>query len=99
MMKDGVPFIIPPCMFDRHPPSRSGFRFMLRGAGETCYNYQLPIGGVLASMSEALLKDSYGRAIRDLRVSVTDRCNFRCFYCLPHGSPEETAPKEALLTY
>jgi cyclic pyranopterin phosphate synthase len=50
-------------------------------------------------MSEALLKDSYGRAIRDLRVSVTDRCNFRCFYCLPHGSPEETAPKGALLTY
>jgi cyclic pyranopterin phosphate synthase len=32
-------------------------------------------------------------------VSVTDRCNFRCFYCLPHGAPEETAPKEALLTY
>jgi len=50
-------------------------------------------------MSEALLRDSYGRAIRDLRVSVTDRCNFRCFYCLPHGAPEETAPKEALLTY
>jgi len=50
-------------------------------------------------VSEALLKDSYGRAIRDLRVSVTDRCNFRCFYCLPHGAPEETAPKEALLTY
>jgi cyclic pyranopterin phosphate synthase len=47
----------------------------------------------------ALLKDSYGRAIRDLRVSVTDRCNFRCFYCLPHGSLEETAPKSALLTY
>jgi cyclic pyranopterin phosphate synthase len=50
-------------------------------------------------MSEAVLKDSYGRAIRDLRVSVTDRCNFRCFYCLPHGSPEETAPKAELLTY
>jgi cyclic pyranopterin phosphate synthase len=50
-------------------------------------------------MPEALLKDSYGRAIRDLRVSVTDRCNFRCFYCLPHGAPEETAPKAALLTY
>ena len=48
---------------------------------------------------EPVLKDSYGRAIRDLRVSVTDRCNFRCFYCLPHGAPEETAPKEALLTY
>ena len=50
-------------------------------------------------MSEALLRDSYGRAIRDLRVSVTDRCNFRCFYCLPHGATEETAPKAALLTY
>ena len=47
----------------------------------------------------ALLKDSYGRAIRDLRVSLTDRCNFRCFYCLPHGSPEETAPKSSVLTY
>jgi GTP 3',8-cyclase len=32
-------------------------------------------------------------------VSVTDKCNFRCFYCLPHGAPEETAPKEALLSY
>jgi cyclic pyranopterin phosphate synthase len=28
------------------------------------------------------LHDSYGRAIRDLRVSVTDRCNFRCRYCM-----------------
>ncbi|MDQ3746462.1 MAG: GTP 3',8-cyclase MoaA, partial [Acidobacteriota bacterium] len=50
-------------------------------------------------MRTDVLKDSYGRAIRDLRVSVTDRCNFRCFYCLPHGSPEETAPKADLLTY
>ena len=45
-----------------------------------------------------VLKDSYGRAIRDLRVSVTDRCNFRCFYCLPHGEPP-AAPKEQMLTY
>jgi cyclic pyranopterin phosphate synthase len=30
-----------------------------------------------------LLSDSYGRVMRDLRVSVTDRCNFRCLYCLP----------------
>lgn len=50
-------------------------------------------------MATATLKDSYGRAIRDLRVSVTDRCNFRCFYCLPHGALEETAPKSDLLTY
>src|SRR5882672_8117766 len=30
-----------------------------------------------------LLVDSYGRILRDLRVSLTDRCNFRCLYCLP----------------
>jgi cyclic pyranopterin phosphate synthase len=29
------------------------------------------------------LIDSHGRTLRDLRVSVTDRCNFRCMYCLP----------------
>src|SRR5438067_9411313 len=45
-----------------------------------------------------LLKDSYGRVIRDLRVSLTDRCNFRCFYCLPHGEPP-VAPKEQMLSY
>ena len=29
------------------------------------------------------LFDRYGRAHDDLRISVTDRCNFRCFYCMP----------------
>ena len=45
-----------------------------------------------------LLRDSYNRPIRDLRVSLTDRCNFRCFYCLPHGEPP-IAPKEQMLSY
>jgi cyclic pyranopterin phosphate synthase len=31
------------------------------------------------------LIDSYGRVLRDLRVSLTDRCNFRCLYCLPES--------------
>src|SRR5512137_2433566 len=30
-----------------------------------------------------LLIDAHGRVLRDLRVSITDRCNFRCLYCLP----------------
>jgi cyclic pyranopterin phosphate synthase len=30
-----------------------------------------------------LLRDSYGRVADDLRISVTDRCNFRCVYCMP----------------
>ena len=50
------------------------------------------------SQSPQILRDSYGRAIRDLRVSLTDRCNFRCFYCLPHGEPP-IAPKEQMLSY
>ncbi len=32
---------------------------------------------------DGLLIDSHGRVMRDLRISVTDRCNFRCLYCLP----------------
>jgi len=34
-------------------------------------------------MKNELLVDSHGRILRDLRVSITDRCNFRCLYCLP----------------
>ena len=34
-------------------------------------------------MTSAPLKDSHGRVMRDLRISLTDRCNFRCLYCLP----------------
>jgi cyclic pyranopterin phosphate synthase len=30
-----------------------------------------------------LVADTYGRRLRDLRISVTDRCNFRCVYCMP----------------
>src|ERR1051325_1613511 len=45
-----------------------------------------------------VLRDSYNRAIRDLRVSVTDRCNFRCFYCRRPGEPP-IAPKEQMLSY
>ncbi len=34
-------------------------------------------------MTPGQLVDSQGRVLRDLRVSITDRCNFRCLYCLP----------------
>ena len=45
-----------------------------------------------------MLLDSHNRIIRDLRISLTDRCNFRCFYCLPNGEPP-LARKETLLTF
>ena len=45
-----------------------------------------------------MLRDSHNRIIRDLRISVTDRCNFRCFYCLPNGEPP-LARKDTILTF
>ncbi|MDI1240527.1 MAG: GTP 3',8-cyclase MoaA [bacterium] len=45
-----------------------------------------------------MLRDSYNRKISDLRISLTDRCNFRCFYCLPNGEPP-LARKETILTF
>jgi len=44
------------------------------------------------------LHDAHNRTIRDLRISVTDRCNFRCFYCLPNGEPP-LARKDTILTF
>ena len=41
-----------------------------------------------------LLVDSHGRVMRDLRVSVTDRCNFRCMYCLPETEAAENFYRE-----
>jgi cyclic pyranopterin phosphate synthase len=44
------------------------------------------------------LVDGFGRVHRDLRISVTDRCNFRCTYCMPaEGLP--WLPRKDLLTY
>jgi cyclic pyranopterin phosphate synthase len=44
------------------------------------------------------LVDSYGRVHRDLRVSVTDRCNFRCTYCMP-AEGMEWLPRAEVLTF
>src|SRR3982751_6678999 len=44
------------------------------------------------------LQDGHGRPIGDLRISVTDRCNFRCQYCMPAaGLP--WLPKADILSY
>lgn len=44
------------------------------------------------------LFDLYGRGHDDLRISVTDRCNFRCFYCMPEEGMV-WLPREEILTY
>lgn len=48
------------------------------------------------------LTDTLHRPLRDLRISVTDRCNFRCVYCMPKevfGSRYTFLPHEQILTY
>lgn len=42
------------------------------------------------------LKDKYGRVARDLRVSLTDRCNLRCTYCMPADGLEWMATEQTL---
>lgn len=44
------------------------------------------------------LTDSFGRTVRDLRISITDRCNFRCVYCMP-AEGLQFVPRSELLTY
>jgi cyclic pyranopterin phosphate synthase len=44
------------------------------------------------------LVDPFGRVIRDLRISVTDRCNFRCTYCMPEEGMT-WLPREEILTF
>src|SRR4029078_11343509 len=46
--------------------------------------------------------DTLGRPVRDLRISVTDRCNFRCVYCMPKevfGHEYRFLPRRELLTF
>ncbi len=49
-----------------------------------------------------MLRDKFNRPLRDLRISVTDRCNFRCTYCMPaevFGEAYQFLPKSHLLTF
>jgi cyclic pyranopterin phosphate synthase len=44
------------------------------------------------------LIDPFARRVKDLRVSITDRCNFRCAYCMPEEGMQ-WLPRDELLTY
>ncbi|HEY7673713.1 MAG TPA: GTP 3',8-cyclase MoaA [Burkholderiales bacterium] len=61
----------------------------------------LPSGGFNAPPAGAG-RDALGRALRDLRISVTDRCNFRCIYCMPRdvfGPDYAFLPRSELLSF
>src|SRR3981189_2950330 len=62
-----------------------------------------PLPGEGASGSPARSgEDALGRRLHDLRISVTDRCNFRCIYCMPRdvfGPDYAFLPKSELLSF
>ena len=45
------------------------------------------------------MKDNFGREINYLRISVTDRCNLRCRYCMPETGYQNIIPKEQILSF
>ncbi len=52
--------------------------------------------------SQQLVRDTFARPLKDLRISVTDRCNFRCAYCMPRelfGADHPFLPRTALLCF
>src|SRR5687767_13742053 len=55
-----------------------------------------------APFQHGVLVDTRGRPMRDLRISVTDRCNFRCVYCMPRevfDAGHELLPQSAILSF
>src|SRR5947199_10032224 len=55
-----------------------------------------------AAAAGPALRDAFGRPLRDLRISVTDRCNFRCVYCMPKevfGKDYQFLPRAEILTF
>ncbi len=50
------------------------------------------------NIHEQDLVDPFGRTVRDLRISVTDRCNFRCQYCMP-AEGMQWLPREDILSF
>src|SRR5688500_9710153 len=63
-----------------HNPSMAERVIPLVDQRLTALRASLPADAVTPN---GLLADTLGRPLRDLRISVTDRCNFRCSYCMP----------------
>jgi GTP 3',8-cyclase len=66
------------------------------------YHGTLPIIPQQAITPTGLLQDRLGRRLHDLRISVTDRCNFRCTYCMPKSVFDKDysfLPQTALLNF
>ncbi|MCU0930290.1 MAG: GTP 3',8-cyclase MoaA [Serpentinimonas sp.] len=74
-----------------------------RGGAPSTVRYHTSGPGAMAEVvPNGLLSDGLGRPLRDLRISVTDRCNFRCAYCMPKevfDKDYQYLPQSALLSF
>ena len=62
----------------------------------------MALGALGDNAQGCLTRDRLGRPLHDLRISVTDRCNFRCTYCMPRevfGRDFAFLPRAELLTF
>lgn len=62
----------------------------------------MPLSSLQPVLANGLLADQLGRQLHDLRISVTDRCNFRCSYCMPKevfNKDYPYLPHSSLLTF
>jgi GTP 3',8-cyclase len=57
------------------------------------------MSGEAFSQPQAHPRDALHRPLEDLRISVTDRCNFRCSFCMPKERPYQFLPKTQILTF
>ena len=56
----------------------------------------------LKHLVQVMTEDSFGRPLKDLRISITDRCNFRCNYCMPpdqFSNNHEFLPRSEILSF
>jgi GTP 3',8-cyclase len=78
-------------------------RLQLVGQAETADTEQRPVSGAVAhhlhTSGPPRLVDAQGRAYTYLRLSVTDRCDFACVYCMPPGGEDDHAERPELLSF
>jgi sulfatase maturation enzyme AslB (radical SAM superfamily) len=82
----------------RRPPSDCPTRGSLRARGRRLFRRCRGRGRMIVMT----VTDALARQLRDLRISVTDRCNFRCVYCMPRevfGRDYEFLERAELLTF
>jgi molybdenum cofactor biosynthesis protein A len=70
----------------------------MEGNARVCNCKYFKLGTLNYEMSRPTIYDNHGREINYLRLAVTDRCNLRCFYCMPEEGIKYVA-REDLLTY